>query len=423
MKAPIKFNNFVKLFKSGSVGSTLENGTIYYNTDVEKVIFVENGQQVDTVSSEQLENHTSDHNNPHQVTKAQVGLGNCDNTSDLSKPISTATQAALNNKENLINAGTITQYWRGDKSFQTLDKVAVGLGNVDNTSDLTKPISNLTQTALNTKENTIVAGTVSQYWRGDKTWQTLDKTSVGLSNVPNTDATLRANHTGTQLALTISDFANAVRSTVLTGLSLVTDAAILATDSILTALGKIQAQINGHFGQGGSVHALATSSVDGFMSALDKVKLDGLTNDVVLKTTAQINNTSNATFSTINEHAINVVAGRTYAFEMLLRFQTAATTTGLGMSIGGTATGSLTANANAISGTGTGGLFSGPLTALNGVVTTTAVAAANTPYIARITGIFVATTSGLIYPQFRSEVNGSQVSVLANSITTFKELA
>jgi hypothetical protein len=37
-------------------------------------------------------------NNPHSVTKSQVGLGNVDNTSDLSKPISTATQTALNAK-------------------------------------------------------------------------------------------------------------------------------------------------------------------------------------------------------------------------------------------------------------------------------------------------------------------------------------
>jgi len=36
--------------------------------------------------------------NPHAVTKAQVGLGNVDNTSDLSKPISTATQTALDAK-------------------------------------------------------------------------------------------------------------------------------------------------------------------------------------------------------------------------------------------------------------------------------------------------------------------------------------
>lgn len=170
-------------------------------------------------------------------------------------------------------------------------------------------------------------------------------------------------------------------------------------------------------------HPDATTTTSGFMSAADKVKLDGLTNDVVLRTTTQINNTSSTTFSTINEHAINVVAGRTYVFEILLRFQTAATTTGIGLSIGGTATGQLAANANAIVAIGTAGLFSGPLTALNGVITTTGVIAANTPYIARTTGIFVATTSGLIYPQFRSEVNGSQVSVLASSVTTFKELA
>lgn len=43
--------------------------------------------------------HVSDTGNPHAVTKAQVGLGNVDNTSDLNKPISTATQTALNGKQ------------------------------------------------------------------------------------------------------------------------------------------------------------------------------------------------------------------------------------------------------------------------------------------------------------------------------------
>ena len=119
MKTPIKFNNFVKLFKSSSVGSTLENGTIYYNTDTDKVILVENGQEVDTVSSEQLENHTSDHNNPHQVTKAQVGLGNVNNTSDLSKPISTATQAALDLKANQTTTYTKTEVDSFDTNLQT----------------------------------------------------------------------------------------------------------------------------------------------------------------------------------------------------------------------------------------------------------------------------------------------------------------
>lgn len=53
-----------------------------------------------------LSSHTSNTSNPHSVTKAQVGLGNVDNTADLDKPISTATQAALDEKQNTLTAGT-----------------------------------------------------------------------------------------------------------------------------------------------------------------------------------------------------------------------------------------------------------------------------------------------------------------------------
>jgi len=45
-----------------------------------------------------LTSHTGNTNNPHNVTKTQVGLENVDNTSDLDKPISTATQTALDTK-------------------------------------------------------------------------------------------------------------------------------------------------------------------------------------------------------------------------------------------------------------------------------------------------------------------------------------
>lgn len=44
--------------------------------------------------------HVGDTGNPHMVTKAQVGLGNVDNTSDANKPISTAVQTALDGKIN-----------------------------------------------------------------------------------------------------------------------------------------------------------------------------------------------------------------------------------------------------------------------------------------------------------------------------------
>lgn len=56
-----------------------------------------------------------------------------------------------------------------------------------------------------------LTGATTDYWRGDNTWQ---------------------------------DLATAVRSVVMTGISFATAAAVLATDTLLAAVGKLQAQIN-----------------------------------------------------------------------------------------------------------------------------------------------------------------------------------
>lgn len=72
---------------------------------------------------------------------------------DLSGTADTPTVPGLVTKEPIVTAGATSQYYRGDKSWQTLDKTAVGLGNVDNTSDASKPISSAAQTALNAKAN------------------------------------------------------------------------------------------------------------------------------------------------------------------------------------------------------------------------------------------------------------------------------
>ena len=50
-----------------------------------------------------IQSHISSTSNPHSVTKSQVGLANVDNTSDANKPVSTATQTALNLKANLAS--------------------------------------------------------------------------------------------------------------------------------------------------------------------------------------------------------------------------------------------------------------------------------------------------------------------------------
>ena len=62
----------------------------------------------------ELSGHISDTNNPHTVTKEQLGLENVDNTSDIDKPISTAIQEALNDKAPLNHASTGTTYGVGD---------------------------------------------------------------------------------------------------------------------------------------------------------------------------------------------------------------------------------------------------------------------------------------------------------------------
>lgn len=61
--------------------------------------------------------------------------------------------AAIATREPVIAPGAAGTYFDGTKTFRTLNKAAVGLPNVDNTSDLNKPVSTAQQSALNTKQN------------------------------------------------------------------------------------------------------------------------------------------------------------------------------------------------------------------------------------------------------------------------------
>lgn len=56
-----------------------------------------------------LETHINNKSNPHEVNKAQVGLDNVDNTSDANKPISNATQTALNGKFSATDGNALKQ--------------------------------------------------------------------------------------------------------------------------------------------------------------------------------------------------------------------------------------------------------------------------------------------------------------------------
>lgn len=172
--------------------------------------------------------HSQTIGNPHGTTKAQVGLGNVDNTSDLDKPISILTQLALDNKVNknpeivsstktkvtydskgLVIAGddattidindSIDRRYVTDVQLNTIQNTSgintgdettlsiqtkrplktikgeslegvgninltkddVGLSNVDDTSDDNKPISIATQTALDLKVDKVAGKQLS----------------------------------------------------------------------------------------------------------------------------------------------------------------------------------------------------------------------------------------------------------------------
>ena len=95
--------------------------------------------------------------NPHNITKDTIGLGNVDDTSDLDKPISTAVQEALTTLGNTIDTGLTTSseelraHIRNKENPHNVTAELLGLGLVDNTRDLEKPISYAVQTALEGK--------------------------------------------------------------------------------------------------------------------------------------------------------------------------------------------------------------------------------------------------------------------------------
>ena len=60
-------------------------------------------------------------------------------------------------------------------------------------------------TSLSGKEPTITAGTTTQYWRGDKSWQTLNKAAIGLSSVENTALSTWAGSTNISTVGTITN--------------------------------------------------------------------------------------------------------------------------------------------------------------------------------------------------------------------------
>ena len=137
--------------------------------------------------------HISDKSNPHSVTKSQVGLGNVDNTSDKNKPVSTATQTALDLKANITD---LTSHTDNKSNPHNVTKSQVGLGNVPNvsTNDQTPTYSDTTtlSTLASGEKVSTAFGKIKlaitnliNHLANKSNPHEVTKEQVGLGNVPN----------------------------------------------------------------------------------------------------------------------------------------------------------------------------------------------------------------------------------------------
>ena len=156
------------------------NASVTYTKDeVDGIVETETDVVKDSLST-----HTTNKSNPHNVTKAQIGLSNVENTSDADKEISSATLLALNAKINLtsiVNNLTTSDANRPLSALQ--GKVLKGL--IDSINDVLYSAD----TTLDTLEEVV------EFIKQNKEF--LD--SLGMDNIPGLTAALASKVDDTQV--------------------------------------------------------------------------------------------------------------------------------------------------------------------------------------------------------------------------------
>lgn len=99
-----------------------------------------------------LTTHITNKQNPHSVTKAQVGLGNVDNTSDADKPVSTAVQTELDKKTNSAITDIDFANSTADDAIMTVD---LANGITTSEKNVTLPKASSTSAGIITSQESI----------------------------------------------------------------------------------------------------------------------------------------------------------------------------------------------------------------------------------------------------------------------------
>ena len=98
----------------------------YTTEEKNKLSGIESGAQVNTITGVKGNSETSYRTGNVNITKANIGLGNVDNTADADKPISTATQTALSGKVDKVTGKGLSTNDFTDTLKTKLNGIATG---------------------------------------------------------------------------------------------------------------------------------------------------------------------------------------------------------------------------------------------------------------------------------------------------------
>lgn len=130
--------------KANDLQTKLDNHHFVLTDELENTISSDSTTTAPTANAvkivnDKLDSHTNNHDNPHNITKEQIGLGNNDNTADMDKPVSTAQQKAIDDA--YANSNKYT-----DK------KIADLIGGAPETLDTLKEVADAISASKSTEE-------------------------------------------------------------------------------------------------------------------------------------------------------------------------------------------------------------------------------------------------------------------------------
>ena len=261
-------------------------------------------QKVDNSEAPNIQQHISDvTTNPHNVTKAQVGLGNADNTSDVNKPVSNAqaaADAAVLSSANSYCAASVVGLLNDRGNYDASSNVFPSSGGGGSGGAIKKGDLWTVSVAGTLGGQAVAAGTeirALQDAPGQATsnwYRTITQNNIGYVPENNANRVTAVSSSSTnaeypsaklvydQLALkepnivatgSTSDFwsgaktfrnlAADVRAVPLTGLDISTNQTVSATDNPVQAVGYLQKQINDNLASSNSKLNLSGGTMTG----------------------------------------------------------------------------------------------------------------------------------------------------------------